>query len=761
MTLNDAARILTSTLGSQLYLAYLAVVVVGAAVACLTARRTTPVPFRNRAAVYSVLALRVFLSGGWWAALTFAPGAATVLPGLERFAGLLGLALLAWPFLAERYRSAVDPWLAAAILLSPAGLVLTVALAPVGGNFNRSPADAAWTLSGLLLAAAATASLAARPDRQPLAASGMGVMAFGFGFHLLLGPAGGDYPAFVRLGEAFAYPILCAALLGLRPRAPESTTPPLPAEALPTVRPGVFIELVGLGLSEDSRELSRRLVRALARALGAEMCLLLSPPDEGGRFAIAGGYDLIQEREVEGAALDDRRSPVLGAALTHRRAASLPGRSRSPDMGALRGALNLRTAGPAVLAPLESDGRMYGGLLLLAPYTRQEWTEEQKQALFGIAPLIARRLRRLEQTEAEAGTSESMSDASAAPLGSEDAISPSQDELAAAVTMDPAGVPGDDDHPTPVGLSRTKMQAAIAAGPRATDSGQFQRVAFELQMALQELADTRSRMGREDSEASASDRTPPRQGAGSEEVISLVRNIRQPIASGLGYADLLLGESVGFLGALQRKFLERVREGLRKADEQLHDLVRAASAAEVAPAPRAPVEFGRCLDEAMGRTAGGVRNRAQSLRTDIPASVLEVGVEEDALPQILEHLLAHASSVSSAGAEIGLGARTQPEEAPAFLHLWVTDQGPGIAPTELGLVFGSLEAGVEASAAGGPETGGDLAIVKAMTEAAGGRVWVDSLLGEGTTISVLLPISSSAPPGPDTLPGRASAAASP
>jgi signal transduction histidine kinase len=261
-------------------------------------------------------------------------------------------------------------------------------------------------------------------------------------------------------------------------------------------------------------------------------------------------------------------------------------------------------------------------------------------------------------------------------------------------------------------------------------------------MALQELADTRSRLGRDDTGPSASDRIPP-QGAPSEEVLSLVRNVRQPIASGLGYTDLLLGESVGLLGAMQRKFLEHVREGLRKADEQLHDLVRAASAAQVAPAPRAPVEFGRCLDEAMGRTAGGVRNRAQDLRTDIPASLLEVLVEEDALPQILEHLLAHASAVSPSGAEIGLGARTQPEESPAFIHLWVKDQGPGIAPAELGQVFGSLAAGAEAAAAG-PEPGGDLAIVKAMTEAAGGRVWVDSVLGEGATISVLLPITTSA-----------------
>jgi signal transduction histidine kinase len=695
-----------------------------------------------------VLALRLILSAAWWAASTFVPAAVSILPALERFVGLLGLALLAWPFLAERYRSTVDPLLAAAILLSTAGLVLTVVLAPGEGSFNRSPADAGWTFSGLILAVAATVSLGARPERQTLAATGMGVMAVGFGSHLLLGPSGGDYPAWVRLGEAFTYPILCVALLGVRPRAPEpgaETAPAGPAEAAPTVRPGVYIELVGLGLAEDSQELTRRLVRALARALGAEMCLLLSPPDETGHFAIAGGYDLIQEREVEGAALDDRRSPVLGSALTHRRPASLPGRSRSPDMGALRGALNLRSAGPAVLAPLESDGRMYGGLLLLSPYTRQEWTEEQKQALFGIAPLIARRLRRLELTEAEAGADESKTEGGVSLAESEDAISTPPEGFASAGALadDGGGLADAEEHPTPVGVSRkTKMQTAIAGRPRATDSGQFQRVAFELQMALQELADTRSRLGPDDTGLSASDRIPP-PGAPSEEVLSLVRNVRQPLASGLGYTDLLLGESVGLLGAMQRKFLERVREGLRKADEQLHDLVRAASAAQVAPAPRAPVEFGRCLDEAMGRTAGGVRNRAQNLRTDVPASLLEVLVEEDALPQILEHLLAHASAVSPSGAEIGLGARTQPEESPAFIHLWVKDQGPGIAPAELGQVFGSLAAGAEAAAAG-PEPGGDLAIVKAMTEAAGGRVWVDSVLGEGATISVLLPITTSA-----------------
>ncbi|MGH2605870.1 MAG: GAF domain-containing protein, partial [Anaerolineales bacterium] len=426
----DAAQFLTSLLGSQLYLAYLAVVLLITTVLTFVLRpgrrvassgkdesqlafRAAEGPkgsadsfgLRRRAAVGSLLALRVALAGAWWAALSVA-ALQPALPGLERFASLVGLLLVAWALLGDRYGSIVDPILAGALVVAALGLVATLAAGPIlaaDGSFNRTPADAVWTVLGVLAAIGVAAGLTADPIRSSraavnLGATGMAILAGGFSLHLVLGPAGDDFPAFVRLSELAGYPLLCLALLSAPPVPSTmigSQTPPSDSGRL--IRPGVLIELAGLAIAEDSHDLTRRIVRAVGRAVGSEVCLLLTPPNDAGRFDVIGGYDLVQEREVAGATLDRRQSPVLAAALTSRRPGSLPGRSRSPDSGALRTALQLPSAGPALLAPLECDGRTFGALLLLSPYTRKEWTEDQKQTLLGIAPLLGRKMLQMEQ----------------------------------------------------------------------------------------------------------------------------------------------------------------------------------------------------------------------------------------------------------------------------------------------------------------------------------------------------------------------------
>jgi signal transduction histidine kinase len=72
----------------------------------------------------------------------------------------------------------------------------------------------------------------------------------------------------------------------------------------------------------------------------------------------------------------------------------------------------------------------------------------------------------------------------------------------------------------------------------------------------------------------------------------------------------------------------------------------------------------------------------------------------------------------------------------------VVDQGPGLSPEELSLVFERFYRGdkTRARATGGAGLG--LAIVKQLVEAHGGRVWVESTEGQGATFSFTLPLPS-------------------
>jgi signal transduction histidine kinase len=90
-----------------------------------------------------------------------------------------------------------------------------------------------------------------------------------------------------------------------------------------------------------------------------------------------------------------------------------------------------------------------------------------------------------------------------------------------------------------------------------------------------------------------------------------------------------------------------------------------------------------------------------------------------------------------------IAARVQagePPEGSGFLTLSVADTGPGIPGDRLGDVFHRRPQ--EEAIPGVGETGVGLAIVRRLAEALGGRVWVNSEAGSGSTFTLVLPIAA-------------------
>jgi signal transduction histidine kinase len=77
----------------------------------------------------------------------------------------------------------------------------------------------------------------------------------------------------------------------------------------------------------------------------------------------------------------------------------------------------------------------------------------------------------------------------------------------------------------------------------------------------------------------------------------------------------------------------------------------------------------------------------------------------------------------------------------AYVLVQVSDSGGGIPPSDLPRVFSRLYRADNPLIQGVGDTGVGLSMVKALVEAHGGRVWVDSVMGIGSTFSVLLPIT--------------------
>jgi signal transduction histidine kinase len=228
----------------------------------------------------------------------------------------------------------------------------------------------------------------------------------------------------------------------------------------------------------------------------------------------------------------------------------------------------------------------------------------------------------------------------------------------------------------------------------------------------------------------------------AEVVASISQELRQPMSSIVGYTDLLLGESVGILGALQRKFVERIKASTERIGNLIDDLIQVTTLEtglnELKPEP---VDLNVIIDNAMSYTSSQVREKNISMHLDLPKNVASIYADREALQQILIHLLQNAGSASPVEGTVRLKVQTQSEDGKEYVLIQVSDTGGGIPAEDINRVFTRLYRADNVLIQGVGDTGVGLSIAKTLTEAQKGRIWVDSKMGVGSTFSVLLPIA--------------------
>jgi signal transduction histidine kinase len=223
-------------------------------------------------------------------------------------------------------------------------------------------------------------------------------------------------------------------------------------------------------------------------------------------------------------------------------------------------------------------------------------------------------------------------------------------------------------------------------------------------------------------------------------IASVAQELRTPMTSISGYADLLLSESVGILGAMQRQFLQRVKANIERMDGMLNDLigVTAIDTGQIKLEPE-PVDVAEVIEEAVMGSASLFRDRELSIRIELAEGLPPLHADRDSLYQIISHLLSNAALCSPNNSEVVVRAQVQPE-MPDYLVFGVTDHGGGIAPEDRQRAFYRMYRADHPLVQGLGETGVGLSIAKALVEAHGGRIWVDSEMGEGSTFTFILPL---------------------
>jgi PAS domain S-box-containing protein len=147
-----------------------------------------------------------------------------------------------------------------------------------------------------------------------------------------------------------------------------------------------------------------------------------------------------------------------------------------------------------------------------------------------------------------------------------------------------------------------------------------------------------------------------------------------------------------------------------------------------------PVDVNSLIREAVDRARASTDNH--SLRIDLDEALPIINADSDRLIQVISNLISNAVKYSPDGGEVTISTAAANGE----VHVAVKDQGVGIPPEFIGRLFGRYERFESNRTSKVVGTGLGLAISRQIIELHGGRIWVESKVGSGSTFQFTLPL---------------------
>jgi signal transduction histidine kinase len=682
----------------------------------------------------------------------------------DRFVILL--TLLAFTWLLDLPTSKYNRWFVLA------GLVLTFLILVASpkiihgtsesDTLNSTGFDIAWSFVSLIITLfGGIALVTLRPKGWDFAVSPYALMSIGILLHIAYGPKTTFAAGYIRFAEIAAYPLftaltartLASAQADIVFEAKELFKEPSSLEV--TTLTVAISDLATLFTSTDQTQLVNNAVEITAKRMNSDYCLLIIPREDEGKLVIAAGYDLFQDRHLPQTSLSSKKLPLIKDALQHGKSLIIQKEFSAHELRALQPIIAEAISGPTLFVPLSSGPRVLGGFLLISHSARQLWSAKDREAMELLASLLFQRFQELKRSEDRADKRE-VYEQRAQNEQRIKALEQEKRNLEEAIeayrTRD-ASVPQEDlqsllnmHENDKIEIERLNseirdLKAALEIEIKPSESVELDQIIGERLVALQELAETRESLLKierefETTSEGSSELTPD-----IAAILTIAQELRQPMSSIYGYTDLLLSESVGLLGAMQQKFLERIRNASDRMGSLLNNLIR-VSAGEVKALSFAPgpVEVMHCLEDAIAKVQQKIQEKNITLQMDVPENSFALHGDEDSVIQIFFHLLDNAIGASPENGEVAVIMREQEAEPNRYLMISVADSGEGIPAKDIQRVFQRTYSGDKVTIQGISDEGIGLSMVKSLSENLGGRVWVDSEIGAGSVFTILLPM---------------------
>jgi len=218
--------------------------------------------------------------------------------------------------------------------------------------------------------------------------------------------------------------------------------------------------------------------------------------------------------------------------------------------------------------------------------------------------------------------------------------------------------------------------------------------------------------------------------------------LRSPLTAIYQFVTILIDGLAGDLNPEQQEYLSIVLRNVTQLHNMITDLLEAtrAETGKLAFEPRC-ASLGRLASEVLETTLPTAVAKGVSLTGDAPTGLPFVFADPARIKQILTNLIENAIKFTPAKGQITLRSQIDNQD-PDFLRIAVADSGCGISPEGTKKIFDRLFQETETIDSNRQGVGLGLYICKELVNLHGGKIWVESELGKGSTFYFTLPLFS-------------------
>lgn len=222
-------------------------------------------------------------------------------------------------------------------------------------------------------------------------------------------------------------------------------------------------------------------------------------------------------------------------------------------------------------------------------------------------------------------------------------------------------------------------------------------------------------------------------------ISSVSHELRAPLASIRAYNELVMAGDAGEVNEEQATYLAYVERACKRLERVISDLMNLSKlrSGEVAIV-RAPTDLRNLVEGVMDTMAPRAREAGVSLEFEVVDSLPPTMTDQGRVEQVLTNLVDNAIKFNEKGGRVEVKLSSHGSDA----LISVADDGPGIPKSQQAFIFDEFRHGTDEHTRAKEGAGLGLAIAKRVIEVVGGRLWVESESGQGSTFYVALPLET-------------------